>query len=286
MKLFGRRTLGLALGSGSARGLAHIGVLKVLEAEGLRPDIITGTSMGAAIGSIYASGASPDDIAHAAMTFDTRGLLGLADVSLQRGAMLHGEHIEEFLRAHLPATFEELEIPFGCVATDLARSESVRMTSGDLVMAVRASMSVPLVFMPVRRANEVLVDGFLTEPVPIAFARDLGADVVVAVEVTGSGTVIIDGDGDSAGLLRSLRSAMRGQSPRRTGISGFTLAAATLETLERSVTAAAVCDADVLISPAVHDVSAFEFLSAERIIAAGEAAATEAVARIRRKARR
>jgi NTE family protein len=140
--------------------------------------------------------------------------------------------------------------------------------------------------MPVRRANEVLVDGFLTEPVPIAFARDLGADVVVAVEVTGSGTVIIDGDGDSAGLLRSLRSAMRGQSPRRTGISGFTLAAATLETLERSVTAAAVCDADVLISPAVHDVSAFEFLSAERIIAAGEAAATEAVARIRRKARR
>ncbi|HSQ21776.1 MAG TPA: patatin-like phospholipase family protein [Coriobacteriia bacterium] len=287
MRLFGPRTLGLALGGGSARGLAHIGVLKVLDAEGLAPDILTGTSMGAVVGALYAAGMTPAEIEKIAVGLDMRAILGLADVAIRKGAMLSGDKIEAFLAERLPATFEELSRPFGCVATDLTKGTVAEFTSGDLVTAVRASMSVPLVFVPVRTDDALYVDGFVTEPVPVALAERLGADVVAAVEVAGSGTVTLgSADEKEQGFIKTLHAALAGEESWKRGTSSLEIAVATLETFERRITEASIAGADLVISPEVHGISGFEFMAAERIIAAGEAAARGAVEQVRRKARR
>ncbi|MBN2848385.1 MAG: patatin-like phospholipase family protein [Coriobacteriia bacterium] len=287
MHLFGPRTLGLALGGGAARGLAHIGVLKVLDAEGLSPDVVTGTSMGAVVGALYAAGMTPAEIETIALGLDVKGLLGLADVAIGKGAMLNGDKVEAFLAERLPATFQELSRPFGCVATDLTKGAVAEFTSGDLVTAVRASMSVPLVFVPVRTADAVYVDGFVTEPVPVSLAERLGADVVAAVEVSGAGVVTLDSDdGKEQGLFKTLHAALAGEESWKRGTSSLEIAAATLETFERRITEASIADADLVISPEVHGISGFEFMAAERIIAAGEVAARGALERLHRKTRR
>src|SRR5665648_151672 len=139
MGLFGPRTIGLALGGGSVRGLAHVGVLRVLEREGIRPAAIAGTSMGAIVGATYAAGLTADAIEQIALGLDVKGLLSLADWTRHSGALISGDRIEALLAEYLPATFEELQIPFACTSTDLAAGEGVRHTSGDLIKAVRAS---------------------------------------------------------------------------------------------------------------------------------------------------
>ncbi len=287
MRLFGRPRLGLALGSGSARGLAHIGVLKVFEREGIRPDVVAGTSMGAIIGALYASGMPVERIEELATGFDVKGLLSLADVALQRGALMSGEKVEALLAEHLPPTFRDLVIPFGCASTNLVTGHGVKHTNGDLVRAVRASLSIPVIFAPVTGDGQVLVDGFLTEPVPVRLARQLGADVVVAVDVCGSGTVELDDDGlEEGGLFKDLRAALRGErKQRRVGVSSLEIASATVEILERHVAAPLLRDADVVISPDVHGYAGYEYLSAREIITAGERAAEAALPRVRSKAR-
>ena len=288
MSLFGPKTLGLALGSGAARGFAHIGVLKVLEAEGLAPDVISGTSMGAAIGAFYAAGYDVEEIERIALAFDMRQLAGVGDVALSKGAILSGEKLEDFLRANLPATFEELRMPFGCVATDLTRSCPVQLTAGDLITAVRASMSVPLVFLPVRTGGMLLVDGEITDPVPVGLARSLGGKAVVGVEVCGSGCVNLheNGNGNGRGFMRDLRAAMRGEPWGGRGDGPLEVVAAAYETLSREAAQLSLGDADVIISPEVHSRASFEMLQGASIIAAGEEAARRSVAEIRRRARR
>lgn len=285
MRLFGPRKLGLALGSGSARGIAHIGVLKALERAGIRPDVVTGTSMGAVIGAMYAAGKDIAEIERIALGFDVRSLLSLADVTILRGAILSGERVEEFLRELLPERFEDLGLPFGCASTDLSAGCAVAHTSGPLVDAVRASLSVPVVLLPVDDGERLLVDGFLTDPIPVALARTLGAEVVVAVDVSGAGSIErVNGDGLSAGPLKELRAALRGEGPRRRGTSSLDIAAATVEIMERRVAAPALADADVVISPEVHGFGGYEFLAAEKIAALGEEAGRAAADEIRRKA--
>jgi NTE family protein len=286
MGLFGPRSIGLALGGGSVRGLAHVGVLTVLEREGIRPAAIAGTSMGAIVGAMYAAGHSPAAIEQVALGLDVRGLLSLADWTRHSGALMSGDKVASMLAEYLPATFEELQIPFGCTSVDLVAGEGVRHTSGDLVKAVRASMSVPMAFLPVRDAERMLVDGFLTEPVPVAFVRSLGVRVVVAVEVTGSGRIgtgdIEQGDGNA---FSDLRASIKGERHRPRGTSSMDIAAATIEMLERSLTAYAVRDADVVISPDVHVYAGHEFAFAAPIIAAGEQATEQALPRIKSRAR-
>ncbi len=283
---FKSRKLGYALGSGSARGLAHIGVLKALVAEGLAPDIISGTSMGAVVGALYAAGRSPEEIEQIALGFDIKSLASLADVTMRGGALLSGEKVEAFLGEHLPETFEELELPFACVSTDLSRGERVVHSSGDLVRSLRSSLSVPLVFLPVRDGDRTLVDGFLSDPVPVSLARDLGADIVVAVDVCGAGR-LFEGEIESAGgPLKDLRAALRGEGPRRRGASGLEIAAATVEVLERHVAMPALEDADVVISPEVHEFAGYEFLSVQRLVELGEQAGVAAVEIVRLRARR
>lgn len=286
MGIFGPKRLGLTLESGGARGLAHIGVLKVFDDAGIAPDVITGTSMGAVIGAFYAAGYSAAEIERIALGFDMRSLLGLADIAIGKSGMLNGDRVEAFLREYLPPTFEELRIPFGCVATDLARGEAMRFASGDLVQALRASVSVPLVFLPLRVGDALCIDGFITDPLPVSFARSLGGNVLVAVSVAGSGTVSVgDGQTREPGLLKALHNTLRGDQPYVRGSSSLDIIAATAEIVERQLSERSRQLAHVVISPEVSDVSAFEFLATSRAVAAGETAGRAAIADVRRKAR-
>lgn len=288
MSIFGGpKRLGLALGSGSARGLAHIGVIKALEQAGLRPDVVTGTSMGAVVGAMYAAGKTPEELEAIATSFDVKSLLALADVALQRGAVMAGEKVEAFLAEHLPERFEDLTMPFGCASTDLTTGHGVKHTAGDLRRAVRASLSIPVIFAPVTGDGHVLVDGFLTDPIPVALARQLGAEVVVAVDVCGSGTVTADDGQQDSGLVRDLIGVLRGEPrQRRRGTSGLEVLSASVEIMERHVAQNALRSAEVVLSPDVHGYPGYDFVSAADIIAAGERAGRAAVKAIARKARR
>lgn len=284
---FGPKRLGVALGSGSARGLAHIGVLRALAERGLAPDVVTGTSMGALVGAMYAAGHTPDEMEQIARGFDVKSLVSLADVTIRSGALLSGEKVELFLAEHLPATFEELQMPFGCVSTDLALGTRVVHTTGDLIHAVRSSLSIPLVFMPVRMDDQLLVDGFLTDPVPVSLAHELGADIVVAVDVCGDGRLEPgNGTDNDGGMLKDLRAALKGEGPRRRGLSGLEIAAATVEVLERQAAMPALAAADVVISPEVHGFAGYEFLAVEQLVGLGEQAGRASVDAVRKRVRR
>ncbi len=178
-----RPKIGLVLGSGSARGLAHIGVIRAIEEMGIKVDVVAGTSMGALIGAVYASGRL-DALEHAFRNFDWRSIGSLFDPVFPRSGLINGKKIAEFLRTHVPLqSIGELPVPFCAVATDISNGEEVVIREGNLVEAVRASISVPGIFTPVRRDSRILVDGGLVNPVPVDAARALGADLVVAIDL-------------------------------------------------------------------------------------------------------
>ena len=178
-----RPKIGLALGSGSARGLAHLGVIRAIEDAGIEVSCIAGSSMGALIGAIHAAG-KLDELEAAFLGFDWKKTASFFDVVLPKSGLLDGARISELVRAHIHAdTIEALPIPFAAVATDIVSGEEVVIRSGDVIEAVRASISVPGIFTPVRSNERILVDGGLTNPVPTSVARAMGADIVVAVDL-------------------------------------------------------------------------------------------------------
>ncbi len=172
--------MGLVLSGGGARGFAHIGVLRVLEREGARYDVIAGTSMGAIIGALYAAGHSTEDIEKIAANTSWRDVV---DLSLRTGLM-KGDRLHELLEAHLPQTFEELEIPFAVISTDIESGEEVVHTEGDLITAVRASAGFPGAFEPVYMDGRTLVDGGIVNNLPVSAALLLGANRTIASDVT------------------------------------------------------------------------------------------------------
>ncbi|MBB2941040.1 NTE family protein [Actinoplanes lutulentus] len=175
--------IGLALGGGSVRGAAHVGVLDVLDRAGLQPSVITGTSAGALVGALYAAGQAPSEILKLAQTLRWARLVRPGRT---RKALFETSKLGVFLEAALGnATFEDLKLPFAAVACDLATGEEVVMREGSVAQAVMASAAVPGVFPPVDRDGLMLVDGSLVNIVPAGVARRLGADIVVAVDVSG-----------------------------------------------------------------------------------------------------
>jgi len=180
----GRRPkIGLALGSGSARGLAHLGVIRAIEDAGIEVDFIAGSSMGALIGAIYASG-KLNELEASFRGFDWKKSASFFDVVLPKSGLLDGAKVSELVRAHIHhETIEMLAKPFAAVATDIVSGEEVVIRSGDVIEAVRASISVPGIFTPVRSNGHILVDGGLTNPVPVSVARAMGADIVIAVDL-------------------------------------------------------------------------------------------------------
>ncbi len=174
--------LGLALGSGSARGWAHIGVIRELEKAGYVPDIVAGCSIGAFIGAAYADG-DLDQLEHWVKGLAWKEVLGLLDVSFS-GGLFKGEKLVAFFRRHfVDKAFSELPRPFSCVATDLATGREIWLREGSVASAVRASIALPGLFTPVVRDGRLLVDGGLVNPVPVSLCRAMGADIVIAVEL-------------------------------------------------------------------------------------------------------
>ena len=178
-----RPRVGLALGSGSARGLANLGVIRAIEDAGIEVVCVAGTSMGALVGAIYAAG-KLGELETTFLGFDWKKTAAFFDVVLPKSGLLDGDRISEMVRAHVHAdAIESLPIPFAAVATDIVSGEEVNIRSGDVIEAVRASISVPGIFTPVRSNGRILVDGGLTNPVPVSAAHAMGADFVIAVDL-------------------------------------------------------------------------------------------------------
>jgi NTE family protein len=174
--------IGLALGSGSARGWAHIGVIRGLEHAGIKPSLVCGTSIGALVGAAYAAG-ELDRFEQWARGMRISNVLALMDVSVS-GGLLKGERLMEFLRENfVDRPIEQLPMPFGAVATALQTGAEVWLREGSTVEAVRASIALPGLLAPALHDGAVLVDGGLVNPVPVSLARAMGADVVIAVDL-------------------------------------------------------------------------------------------------------
>lgn len=174
--------IGLALGSGSARGWAHIGVLRELEQAGIRPDVIAGTSIGAFVGAAYAAGVI-ERLETWVGALGWKEVVGFFDVTLS-GGLLKGDRLMSFFGERFVATdFSGLNMPFACVATDLSSGREVWLREGSVAEAVRASTAIPGLFAPVPRGHSFLMDGALVNPVPVSLCRALGADIVIAVDL-------------------------------------------------------------------------------------------------------
>jgi len=177
-----RPRLGIALGSGSARGWAHIGVLRALQAAGIEPDIVCGTSIGAFVGAAYASG-DLDKLEAWVGGLSRRDVLGFFDVSLA-GGLIKGARLLDFAStSFLDNTFADLERPFACVATDLATGREIWLREGSVADSVRASIALPGLFSPQVLDDRFLVDGGLVNPVPVSLCRALDAEIVIAVDL-------------------------------------------------------------------------------------------------------
>ncbi len=256
MKTGGPTRWALALSGGAARGIAHAGVLKVLEEEGLRPDLIVGTSAGALAGAFLAAGVSA---ARTAMWAEALRWSNLARPAINRLGLLTNDRLGELLERALPArTFDELGIPFACMATDLNTSEPVILSEGDLNSAIRASCAIPGLFVPVERDGQLLIDGGVSANVPTAAPRSLGADLVVAVDVNGA--------------------YHRSEPPRHM----LAIIVHAFFSLSRAAELADGATADLLISPDVAAIGYDQLHRATELIAAGEAATRAAIPALRR----
>ncbi len=175
--------IGLALGSGSARGWSHIGVIETLREAGIVPDIVCGTSMGALVGALYASDRLTE-LKDWALTADWRTVASLVDVNLTTGGLVEGAHIVEWLgKFDIPANIEDTSMPFAAVATDLAAGREIWLQKGPLTQAIRASIALPGIFSPIRLNDRWLVDGGLMNPIPVSLCRAMGADFIIAVNL-------------------------------------------------------------------------------------------------------
>lgn len=178
-----RPRVGLALGSGSARGWAHVGVIRALKQAGIQPDLVCGTSIGALVGAAYAAG-ELERFEHWLLGLGIADMLSFIDVCLN-GGVIKGERLMAFLRHNfIDRPVEDLAVPFGAVATALHTGTEVWLREGSTIDAVRASIALPALFTPVVHEGRLLIDGALVNPVPVSLARAMGADIVIAFDLS------------------------------------------------------------------------------------------------------
>ncbi|WP_137921882.1 patatin-like phospholipase family protein [Hydrogenophaga sp. 2FB] len=248
--------LGLALGGGAARGFAHVGVIQVLEQNGIRPDFVAGTSVGSMVAAMYASGKTATELEATALSMEEAMLTDWALPIFGRG-VLRGEALTRYVRQAVGGKLlENMKIPLGVLATDLATGQGVLFRRGDAAQAVRASSAVPGVFAPVNITGRDYVDGGLVAPVPVRQARDMGAEVVLAVDISSAP------EGNSAvGSVQVLLQtfAIMGQSINRHELAG----------------------ADVVVRPALAGVGGADFSARQRSIEAGRAAMQAALPQLK-----
>ena len=246
--------IGLALGGGAARGFAHIGVIQVLEENGIKPDLVVGTSAGSLVAALYASGKSGAELGAMAASMDESAI---TDWSYPGRGLIRGEALARFVREHTGGrSIERMRIPLGIVATDLASGAAVLFQIGDPGVAVRASSAVPAVFQPVRIGTREYVDGGLVAPVPVRFARQMGAELVIAVDISeapeGNPTA------DSMQILLQ-----------------------TFAIMGRSINNFELREADVVLRPMLPGMSSADFAARKRVIQAGRTAAQAQLANLR-----
>lgn len=180
-----RPRVALVLGGGSARGFAHVGVIKALEQNGIRPDMVVGTSAGSLVGAFYAAGYTPTQMEEVALRIRDAEVVDL--VSGSKRGMISGEALQNLVNQYVQnRSLENMRIPFGAVATNLRTGEAVTFRNGNTGFAVRASCSIPGVFIPAKSGNTEYVDGGLISPLPVQQAREMGAQMVIAVDVSSS----------------------------------------------------------------------------------------------------
>lgn len=251
--------VGLALGSGGARGLAHIGVIKALEKHGIPIDMIAGCSIGSVIGGFYAAGLSTEEIETIALSTQGRKVFAILAEPHLKQKLTGKEAVRGFIESHLgKITFAGCHIPFTAMATDINTSESIALTSGELSSAIRASISVPIAFKPVTIDEHLLADGGLSAPVPVKAVRKMGADVVIAVNL------------DSYYYVEKWRSDLS------------SVAHNSLKIMSRHLADFDCLDADVVIDINAGDVRWFEFTHGQRKIELGEIAMEKALPRLQK----
>lgn len=178
-----KKRIGLALGSGSARGWSHIGVIQGLQEENIGIDIVCGTSIGSIVGSVFAAGAL-GILEEWVCTLTWSDILGFMDITFPRSGLIEGNKLTKFFRTTLSdPNIEDLQLPFAAVATELRSGQEVWLQKGSLIDAVRSSISIPGIFTPFKDGDRWLVDGGLVNPVPVSLCRAMGADVVIAVNL-------------------------------------------------------------------------------------------------------
>ena len=242
--------IALALGGGAARGFAHIGVIKALESQGIYPDIVVGTSAGSVVGALYAAGNSGFQLQKMAFDMDEAAISDWAlPLFGKSSGVLKGEALQAYInKAVNNQAIEKLKIPFGAVATDLKNGQPILFQRGNTGMAVRASSAVPGVFQPVVINGHTYVDGGLVAPVPVRFARDMGADFIIAVNISTQA--------DAQATVSSLEVIMQTFSIMGQRINQYELK-----------------EADVVIQPALGKMAGNDFNSRNQAILAGEQAA-------------
>ncbi len=260
------REIGLALGGGAIRGLAHIGVLEVLEREGIPIDLIAGTSVGAAVGALYAQGRDAHVIRDLALEVGWKRLAPLADLTLPKTGFIQGRKVKEFMKRTIgDVNFSDLKIPMACVATDIMSGEEVVINEGSVLEAVRASISIPVIFAVVKWRDRRLVDGGLVNPVPVSVLKQMGADIIIAVNVIPEPSVRAKRDGEfkKLNIVNVIMQSIY--------IGSYLLVESSLK------------GADIVIEPGVAHIGVGDFHRARELISLGAQAAQEAIPEIKRR---
>lgn len=248
--------IGLALGGGAARGFAHIGVIQVLEEAGIRPDLVVGTSAGSLVAAMYAAGKGGAELAVLALAMDESAI---TDWAFPGRGVIRGDALARYVREQTGGrNIEQMRLPLGIVATDLASGTPILFQRGDAGLAVRASSAVPAVFQPVAINGREYVDGGLVSPVPVRFARQMGADLVVAVDISSAPEANATGD--------AIRMLLQ-----------------TFAIMGRSISQLELRDADIVLRPTLGGVGSADFTARRRAIDAGRSAAQAQLSRLRER---
>jgi NTE family protein len=248
--------LALALGGGAARGFAHVGVIQVLEEAGIKPDMVVGTSAGSVVAALYASGKNAEQLKSVAQTMEEASIADWKLPITGRG-VLQGDALARYMTSQIGGKrFEDLKIPLGVVATDLKTGQGVLFQRGDVATAVRASSAVPAVFEPVRIGNREFVDGGLVSPVPVRYARQMGADIIVAVDISS----VPEGNSTES-LLKVLLQ--------------------TFSIMSKSINDFELKDADIVVRPDLAGIGSANFSARQHSIEAGRQAMLQALPKLK-----
>ncbi|TXF11376.1 patatin-like phospholipase RssA [Pelomicrobium methylotrophicum] len=289
--------IGLALGSGSARGWAHIGVIRALEQAGVQPHIVCGTSIGALVGAVYVEG-ELDSLEEWVTGLTWQTVVGFLDVSLV-GGLIKGERLVEFFRRNFAdADIADLPRAYSAVATDLESGNEVWLREGRVMDAVRASIALPGLFTPVQRDGRILVDGGLVNPVPVSLCRAMGADVVIAVDLNADllgrhlrrlrADAVRAANGEPESWLQRVRESLAAlhfmpAGSTDAGPSMLEVVASSINIMQVRITRSRLAGepADLLITPQLAHIGLMEFHRAREAVAAGRRATEHVLPRLR-----